>query len=78
MPDLMRDPVCGMDFALRDAVASAVTEGRRFYFCCSRCQAAFIDTPHRFVGWAEDPSHTLQAAVATPSGSGLRPCHFAS
>ena len=56
MPDVMRDPVCGMDIPLHDAAATAMTEGRRLYFCCFRCHAAFLDTPHRFIGWAGDPS----------------------
>ena len=78
MLDVMRDPVCGMDIPLHDAAASAVTEGRRFYFCCFRCHAAFLDTPHRFIGWVDDPSRTLQAVVATQTGSSLPPCHVAS
>jgi YHS domain-containing protein len=78
MPELMTDPVCGMDLGVRGAIASAVTEGRRFYFCCLRCHAAFLDTPHRFVGWAGDPSRPLRTAVATRTRVGLEPCHFAS
>lgn len=78
MSDLMRDPVCGMVLGVRDAVASAVTEGRCFYFCCLRCHAAFLDTPHRFVGWAGDPLSLPHAAVPTRTTAGLEPCHFAS
>lgn len=78
MPDLMRDPVCGMAIALGDAFASAETEGRRFHFCCFRCHAAFLDTPHRFVAWAGDPSFALQPTVMTRTAPSLRPCHFAS
>lgn len=78
MLDVMRDPVCGMDVPLHDAVANAVAEGRRFYFCCVRCHAAFLDTPHRFIGWADDPSPVLGAAIAAPSNVSMRPCEFAS
>ena len=78
MLDVMRDPVCGMDIPLHDAAASAVTEGRRFYFCCFRCHAAFLDTPHRFIGWAGDPSRVLGAAIAAPPSVSLDPCQFAS
>lgn len=78
MPDVMRDPVCGMDIPLHDAAATAVTDGRRFYFCCCPCHAAFLDTPHRFAGWAGDPSSQLRAAVSTRITSSLEACHLAS
>ena len=78
MPEPMRDPVCGMELGVRDAVASAVIEGRRFYFCCLRCHAAFLDTPHRFVGWADDPVGPPRAVVATRTNVGLEPCQVAS
>lgn len=71
------DPVCGMAIATGNAVASTVTDGRRFYFCCSRCQAAFLDTPHRFVGWADDPADPFRPAVVTRTSPGLERCQFA-
>jgi YHS domain-containing protein len=77
MPDLMRDPVCGMDIGIHEAVASVATEERHFYFCCLGCHAAFLDTPHRYVGWAEDPIRPLPAAVASGRSS-FEPCHYAS
>lgn len=88
MPHLETDPVCGMQIASDDAVASTVTEGQRFLFCCSRCHAAFLDTPHRFAGWAGDAPHGLPApdgwstreAATTrpPIAPGLAPCQFES
>ena len=88
MPDVMKDPVCGMEIGLRDAIASAMTEGQRFYFCCFRCHAAFLDTPHRYVGWAGDPSRQLHAQddwsvragamSGTTTSPSLEPCRFAS
>ena len=77
MPELMRDPVCGMYIGIDEAVASAVSEERRFYFCCLRCQAAFLDTPHSYVGWAGDPIRLHSAAIASGQ-SNFKPCHFAS
>ena len=77
MPELIRDPVCGMDIGADEAVASVVADQRRFYFCCLRCQAAFMDTPHRYVGWAWEPIHRLPAPVPD-TRSNLEPCHFAS
>ncbi len=78
MPELVRDPVCGMTIDLRDAVASTVTEGRRRYFCCLRCHAAFLDTPHRFVGWAGDPADLPHAATVTGPRSHPQPCEVAA
>ena len=71
------DPVCGMEIADGSAVASTVIEGRRFYFCCSRCEAAFLDTPHRFVGWADDSADLFRPAVVTRTSPGLDHCQFA-
>lgn len=78
MPDAMQDPVCGMEIEIHQAVASVVTEGRRYFFCCPRCHAAFLDTPHRYVGWAEDPTGPLPALVATGVRSNFESCRFAS
>ena len=77
MSEPMRDPVCGMNIGIHEAVASVVTEEQRFYFCCLRCHAAFLDTPHRYIGWAGDPIRLLPAAVAS-GWSCFEPCHFAS
>ena len=83
----MQDPVCGMAIRLGDAVASAVIEERRFHFCCLRCHAAFLDTPHRYVGWAGDPPRSLcgqddwpthpASIEATATVGGPASCHFA-
>lgn len=78
MAQLMRDPVCGMELSARDAVASVMSEGIRFYFCCVRCHAAFLDTPHRFVGWGGDPPALLPAAITTRTRANLESCRFAS
>ena len=88
MLDLKTDPVCGMEIGFRDAVASAVTDGQDFYFCCFRCHAAFKDTPHRYVGWAGDPPRLMRtqngrsarggSMSGTMTGPGFEPCHLAS
>ena len=77
MPELMRDPVCGMDIDIHEAVSSVLAEERRFYFCCLRCHAAFMDTPHRYAGWAGDPIGLHPAAVASGRSS-VEPCTLAS
>lgn len=78
MPELMRDPVCGMDIGVGEAVGIAVTEGRWFSFCCPRCHAAFLDTPHSYVGWPEDPIRPLAAPVAIGVPSSPEPCRLSS
>lgn len=88
MLDVRTDPVCGMQMGSRDAFASASSDGERFYFCCFRCEAAFLDTPHRYAGWAgERPRETggqsgWSELAGSTSGTtpepGRRLCQFAS
>jgi YHS domain-containing protein len=49
------DPVCEMEIRPEDAVAVARFEGHRVYFCSQNCYAEFLDIPHRYVGWDDDP-----------------------
>lgn len=76
MPELMRDPVCGMDVPMREAFASLASGGRWFYFCCPKCTGAFLDTPHRYVDWAGEPAQ-LRAPHANGAPSSLDQCPFA-
>lgn len=77
MPDLLLDPVCGMEIRLGDTFATAVTDGRRFHFCCPRCHAAFLDTPHRYVGWPGDSAESARAAVVSRTRLRRERCPFA-
>jgi YHS domain-containing protein len=79
MPDMVRDPVCGMEIGSRLSVATAVSEERRFHFCCLRCYAAFLDTPHSYVGWVGrgEPADTGPTGK-TATNRGPEPCHFES
>lgn len=49
------DPVCEMEIRPEHAVAMAMFEGHRVYFCSENCYAEFLDVPHRYVGWEDDP-----------------------
>ena len=49
------DPVCEMEVRPEQAAAVAMFEGHRVYFCSENCYEEFLDTPHRFVGWGDDP-----------------------
>lgn len=55
------DAVCGAPLDLREAVATVVFSGKRFYFCSRSCHAAFLDTPHRYVGWEYPSAHARDA-----------------
>lgn len=54
MIDRVNDPVCHMEISLDRALEAAFFEGERVYFCSATCYAAFLDTPHRYRGWASD------------------------
>ena len=54
MIDRVKDPVCRMEIRVDQAVEAAFFEGERVYFCSPSCYAAFLDTPHRYRGWASD------------------------
>ena len=43
------DPVCGMQVETANAPATAVHDGRRYYFCSDRCQERFQAAPPRFL-----------------------------
>jgi Cu+-exporting ATPase len=46
--ELVRDPVCGMEFRPSQASATAEWRDRTYYFCCQACLASFMDDPPRF------------------------------
>ena len=52
MSDDIRDPVCGMRVDPARSRFSHEHDGRRYYFCCGGCHAAFRSDPTRFVGAA--------------------------
>lgn len=51
------DPVCEMEIRPEEAAAIAMFEGHRVYFCSDNCYEEFLDVPHRYVGWKDDPDH---------------------
>lgn len=46
---LVVDPVCGMEFAERDAAARAVFQNQTYYFCHPVCKRIFDAEPTYFV-----------------------------
>ncbi len=48
-PDLVRDPVCGMDIDPRGAAEQVTHEGVTHSFCSSGCASKFRDDPDRYL-----------------------------
>jgi len=44
-----RDPVCGMAVEPGKAAASAVRDGRTYYFCSEACRKQFEADPKKYV-----------------------------
>jgi Cu+-exporting ATPase len=60
---MVTDPVCGMTIAREDAVATAVHQGRTYYFCAEGCARRFRNDPEAFTR----PSPP-QPAAPSPAG----------
>ena len=52
--DLVRDPVCGMEFSSNEAATTVEWAGQSYYFCCHACRASFEADPKRFVRREEE------------------------
>lgn len=44
-----KDPVCGMDVKVGDAVGSHAHEGKMYYFCAKACEKAFNADPEKYL-----------------------------
>ncbi len=47
---MVRDPVCGMEIEEKEAHATRQHEGRTFFFCSAKCEAAFAADPATYAG----------------------------
>jgi YHS domain-containing protein len=47
---MVKDPVCGKTFDVREATVAARHRGRYLYFCSMSCKAAFELTPLLYLG----------------------------
>jgi Cu+-exporting ATPase len=45
---MTKDPVCGMDIDERKAAATAVYQGKTYYFCSAQCKAQFENAPAKY------------------------------
>lgn len=43
------DPVCRMQVEESKAAATAVREGKTYYFCCAGCQEKFVKAPEKYI-----------------------------
>ena len=57
---MVKDPVCGKLFDVRDATVAARYRGRYLYFCSMNCKAAFELTPSGYLhlGFPRPPPRT--------------------
>ena len=46
---MAKDPVCGMDVDETKAAATAVYEGKTYYFCAVGCKQAFEQEPQKYL-----------------------------
>ena len=49
MPNVVRDPVCGMEINVENAVERTEYQGEVFYFCSDQCRNRFDEDPGRFI-----------------------------
>ncbi|MBI2461430.1 MAG: YHS domain-containing protein [Candidatus Rokubacteria bacterium] len=45
---MAKDPVCGMDVDERKAAATAIYQGKTYYFCAVACKSTFQKDPEKY------------------------------
>ena len=48
MPQMTKDPVCGMSIEENKAAATVTHQGRTYYFCSESCRSKFLQDPQRY------------------------------
>jgi len=76
---MAKDPVCGMEVNEKEAVASSLYKGRKYYFCAEVCKQKFDENPEKYVkpeeGVAEEVGKDEKQRELKPSdedGPGLK------
>jgi Cu+-exporting ATPase len=68
------DPVCGMQVDEKSAAATAVHEGKRYYFCSTHCMNRFKEDPAGFIAKGKPPARPtaehMHFAVSAPEMTG--------
>jgi Cu+-exporting ATPase len=66
VPEMLKDPVCGMEVEKEAAVASQEYGGRTYYFCSQPCAAAFARNPAHYAGSARpEPAGPVAGSLTT-------------
>jgi Cu+-exporting ATPase len=47
---MAKDPVCGMAVDEKKAAATAVHQGKTYYFCAVACKEKFMKNPQQYLG----------------------------
>ena len=47
---MAKDPVCKMTVDEKEAAATAMYEGKTYYFCSESCKDRFVEQPTEYVG----------------------------
>ena len=50
---MAKDPVCGMEYDEKTAVATSEYKGKTYYFCAVGCKKAFDTEPEKYLKGAE-------------------------
>ena len=50
---MTKDPVCGMQIDEKKAAATAVHDGRTYYFCSAACKSTFDKDPKKYAEKAQ-------------------------
>lgn len=50
VPQMAKDPVCGMDVDPAEAAGTSEYKGQTYYFCAPGCKRQFDRDPERYVG----------------------------
>ncbi len=57
MPNVVKDPVCGMDIDPANAGGKSDYLGKTYYFCSAGCKKAFDANPEKYVRKAGEQEH---------------------
>ena len=59
---MVKDPVCGMTIAKKDASATSIYKGETYYFCNHSCKERFDEDPDRYLTGGTRPVKAAQMA----------------
>ena len=54
---MVKDVVCGMMVDEKNPPATAVYQGKTYYFCCEGCKKKFLQNPEAYLGKEKQGHH---------------------